>query len=134
MFTVRSSFEGASTISPLSLPPPPSDDGSNVATCNFGGRLSGGPLEKKKEEKKLSATRRDNCVQGTEMVDLYSGSLPSDLICVRDDIPSFVINKVYIYMYLYVERDWTKLNSLGKGVDWKSSLVISLSPPGIESD
>lgn len=68
------------------------------------------------------------------MVDLYSGSLPSDLICVRDDIPSFVINKVYIYMYLYVERDWTKLNSLGKGVDWKSSLVISLSPPGIESD
>lgn len=65
------------------------------------------------------------------MVDLYSGSLPSDLICVRDDIPSFVINKVYIYMYLYVERDWTKFNSLGKGVDWKSSFVISLSPPGL---
>lgn len=90
--------------------------------------------KKKKEEKKLSATRRNNCVQGTEMVDLYSGSLPPDLIC--DDIPSFVINKkkVYIYMYLYVERGWTKFNSLGKGVDWKSSLVISLNPPGIESD
>lgn len=24
-------------------------------------------------------------------------------------------------MYLYVEKGWTKLNSLGKGVDWKSS-------------
>lgn len=126
MFTVRSSFEGASTISPLSLPPPPSNDGSNVATCNFGGRLSGGPLEKKK---KLSTTRRDNCVQGTE-----TGTSIQDLfrpiLSVRDDIPPFVINKVYI---LVLERNcWTKFNSLGEGVDWKSSLVISLSPPGIK--
>lgn len=81
------------------------------------------------KKKKLSTTRRDNCVQGTE-----TGTSIQDLfrpiLSVRDDIPPFVINKVYV---LVLERNcWTKFNSLGEGVDWKSSLVISLSPPGIK--
>lgn len=82
-----------------------------------------------RKKKKLSTTRRDNCVQGTE-----TGTSIQDLfrpiLSVRDDIPPFVINKVYI---LVLERNyWTKFNFSGEGVDWKSSLVISLSPPGIK--